>query len=229
MARLFMDHPNAQVVCGKEWGFRDNNPADSVLHPGSIIQKNVFETIQVGIIDQPCTFFKTVAIKNIFPLDVSLRYVMDRQLWWAYLLQHGQDNIIITEDIFTNFRLHEQSKTVTDGDLFENDFDRLKLSLLQQLNAPEILLKQIPAALPVSNTYWKINMSPVTHIMAAFATYYAERHYVKENLKETAALMQWVKKWKGNTMSSKELKLWAASCLMPKSVLMKLKKLKQKL
>lgn len=228
IAKLIMDNPAAQVVCGKEWGFQDTNPEEKILHAGSIIKQNVFETLRIGIIDQPCTFFKTDAVKNIFPLDTSLRYVMDRQLWWGYLLQHGQDKIISTEEVFTNFRLHAQSKTVANGDLFENDFDRLKISLLQQLKAPEILLKQIPAGLAPTNIHWKININPFSHILAAFAAYYAERNYVKENLEEATALMQWVKKWKGNKLNRRELKLWAATCIIPKSVLMNLKKIKQK-
>ncbi len=228
IANLFMDNTRAQVVCGKEWGFQDTKPDEKVLHTGSILKQNVFETIREGIIDQPCTFFKTDAVKNIFPLDTSLRYVMDKQLWWAYLLQHDQHQIITTEEVFTNFRLHAQSKTVVDGDLFENDFDRLKFSLMQQLNAPEILLKQIPTGLAPTNMNWKINISPANYIMAAFATYYAERNYVNENLEDAGPLMQYVKKWKGYKMNSKDLKLWAATCIIPKSVLMNLKRIKQK-
>jgi glycosyltransferase involved in cell wall biosynthesis len=229
IAQLFMNHPTAQVVCGKEWGFQDQQPQNKISHPGSIIKQQVFETIRVGIIDQPCTFFKIEAIKNIFPLNHSLRYVMDRQLWWGYLLQHGQNNIICTQQVFTNFRLHAQSKSVADAEWFEKDFDRLKISLCKQLNAPEILLQQIENDLPELNIQWKINIAPKENILAAFAGYYAQRCYEKENLATTAQLMRWVKKWKGLQLSSSELKLWVATCLVPKPMLMALKKLKHKL
>jgi len=199
------------------------------LHPGSIIQQNVFETIRVGIIDQPCTFFKLSAIKNIFPLDTGFRYVMDRQLWWGYLLQHGQNNIVATPQVLTNFRLHHQSKSVTEGDFFENDFDRLKISLLTQLQAPKVLLNQIGTDLPKANIRWIINIAPTQNILAAFASFYAERCYVKDDLVGTAQLMRWVKKWKGAQMNRTEKKLWLASCFVPKPILMGLKKLKQKL
>src|SRR5665647_1802387 len=58
LSNLFTTHKAVNVVCGKEWAFNDENFTERTLHPGSIIKETVFETIQIGIIDQPCTFFR---------------------------------------------------------------------------------------------------------------------------------------------------------------------------
>lgn len=225
----FKNNQNISVVCGKEWGFQDSDPNDRVLHAGSIVKANVYETILTGIIDQPCTFFLHAAIESFFPLDISLRYVMDRQLWWSYLLKHGQDNILQTEEVFTNFRLHCNSKSVADADLFEAEFDRLKFSLLKQLNAPEILLNQVKAEAKSNNQQWQINIKDKEKLIAAFASFYATRSYVKDDWQSTKQFIALVKKYKGEPLNKREWKYWLGARLLSEKNLQLLKHLKTKL
>ena len=229
LAQLFANNPSVNVVCGREWGFKDDHPSDKILHLGSVIGKNVFETIRIGIIDQPCTFFKRDKIQHAFPLDVSLKYVMDRQMWWSYLLKYGQDNILKTAEIFTWFRLHSQSKSIGEADQFEAEFDRLKLTLFRQLNAPVILENQLHKNLAVLNKSWEISIRPAHIIPAAFAAWYAERYYIKDDLRAVSKLMQLVKKWKGNNMNKKEWKLWLMSTMIPWSLVKTAKQIKSRI
>ena len=229
LAQLFANNPSLNVVGGREWGFKDNHPTDKILHPGSVIDKDVFETIRIGIIDQPCTFFKRDKIQHAFPLDVSLKYVMDRQMWWSYLLKYGQDNILKTAEIFTWFRLHSQSKSIGKADQFEAEFDRLKLTLFRQLNAPVILENQLHKNLAVLNKSWEISIRPAHIIPAAFAAWYAERYYIKDDLRAVSKLMQLVKKWKGNNMNKKEWKLWLMSTMIPWSLVKTAKQIKSRI
>ena len=229
LAKLFSGNPSINVVCGKEWGFNDADAADKILHPGSIIKENVFETIRVGIIDQPCTFFKKEAISSFFPLDISLRYVMDRQLWWSYLLKFGQHNIMVSHDVFTNFRIHPYSKSVDEADLFEGEFDRLKLTLFRQLNVPAIMEQQLAESILPIKMQWKVGIGPTSHIAAAFATFFAERHYVNNDLENVSKLMRLVKKWKKFSLNKKEWKLWITSTIVPGIFLNRLKQIKNSL
>lgn len=208
IAKLFLSKPNVQVVCGKEWGFNNENPSEKVRHAGSIIKENIFETIRVGIIDQPCTFFRRDCVDFIFPLDATLKYIMDRQLWWGYLLKYGQHNIVKTNIVFTNFRLHLLSKSIAEGHQFEAEFDKLKYSLFKQLNVPDILKDQIKSETEIFNSGWEIEIKPNVLITAAFATHYAERHYVIGNYDKAASLIRLVIKWKGIKMNKKEWRLW---------------------
>ena len=229
LAQLFSNNASVNVVCGKEWGFKDDDPSDKILHKGSVIGKNVFETIRIGIIDQPCTFFRSDNIKHAFPLDISLRYVMDRQLWWSYLLKYGQNNILKTAEIFTWFRLHSQSKSIGEADLFEAEFDRLKLTLFRQLNAPAVLENQLHENLALLNKLWEISIRPTAFIPAAFAAWYAERYYVKDDLATVSKLMQLVKKWKGKNTNKREWKLWVMSTIIPGALVKTAKQIKSRI
>ncbi len=226
LAEIFTANPTINIVCGKEWGFNDANPSERILHPGSIVKENVFETILTGIIDQPCTFFRKNVIDDLFPLDNSLHYVMDRQLWWRYLLKYGQQNILQINDVFTNFRLHSQSKTVSEAVSVENEFDRLKLSLFETLQAPEILKSQLAKNDLPLHCNWNIDIQS-NLVLAAFASYYAERNYVKDDLQTTSKLMKYVKEWKQGRMNQKERKLWMAANTLPHSLIIGVKKLKK--
>lgn len=63
-------------------------------------------------IDQPSTFFKLETFKKYFPLSTSLNLVMDAEIWFKYLLDNEEKNIIQIDDVVVNFREHESSKTV---------------------------------------------------------------------------------------------------------------------
>lgn len=223
----FSENAAINVVCGKEWAFSDEDSTVKIFHPGSIIKDNVFETIRVGIIDQPCTFFRKSFIDHAFPLHISLKYVMDRQLWWSYLLKYGQDNILAVDDIFSNFRLHQQSKSIGEAQHFEAEYDKLKLTLFRQLKGPELLEKQLQAGLMPLEYLWQIQIKPVDYILVAFATFFAGRNYVEEDLVTTGKLMKYVKKCKGFNINRLEWKLWIASNLIPGPVVKLIKRLKK--
>jgi len=226
IGKFFNENPSADVVCGKEWSFETDAPEKKTLNPGSVIKENIFETIRIGIIDQPCSFFRSDKIKDFFPLNVSLKYAMDRQLWWLYLLKYGQQNILQINEVLTNFRLHSQSKSVIDGVIFETEYDRLRISLFEELGAPDLLKKELTENIIPVESKWQIDIEPSDFILAAFASFYAERHYVKDDLITTSKLMKYVKKWKKNRMNQKEKKLWLAANAIPHSLTMGLKKLK---
>ena len=226
LAKLFTENPQVNVVCGREWSFNDERPQEKTLNTGSIIKQNVYETIRVGVIDQPCTFFKKKRIESFFPLNESLHYVMDRQLWLSYLFEYGQGYILQTDNIFTWFRLHAQSKSIEQAHHFEAEADLLSQSLFRQLIAPAILKEQLALDSPALKITWNILIPGSIKILAAFAAYYAERNYVKNDLQSTSNLMKHVMKWKGVSMNTKEWKLWTAACLFPAPVTQVLKKLK---
>ena len=227
LAKLFTENPQVNIVCGWEWSFNDERPEEKTLNTGSIIKQNVYETIRLGIIDQPCTFFRKNKIDAFFPLDESLLYMMDRQLWWSYLLTYGQGHLLQTDEIFTWFRLHPQSKSVEQQKDFEAETDLLRLSLFKHLDAPAIFEEQLNLNhRPSPDISWNILVRRSARVLAAFAAHYAERHYVKDDVATTSKLMKHVFRWKGIGMNAKEWKLWIAACLLPPSVTRILKKLK---
>jgi hypothetical protein len=152
---------------------------------------------------------------------------MDKQLWWSYLLKYGQDNIHNTNEIFTWFRIHPKSKSIQDQEYFETETDLLRQSIFRQLRAPIILEEQLsPGYRPSIDLNWSILIKNSNKILATFGTFYAERHYVKNDLDTTSKLMSHVIRWKGLGLNVKEWKLLILSKILPIQITRWLKKIK---
>jgi glycosyltransferase involved in cell wall biosynthesis len=71
------------------------------------------EDIGFAGINQPGTFFKLSVVKALGGVSELLHYSMDLDLWVRFLLKYNTPKIVSSDIITTNFRLHENSKTVT--------------------------------------------------------------------------------------------------------------------
>ena len=65
------------------------------------------------VINQPATFYRMSAVRDIGGVDPALRYVMDMELWWQLLFRRGTDHLRFEPVQLAMFRLHDQSKTVS--------------------------------------------------------------------------------------------------------------------
>lgn len=114
---------SVNVLCAKSRKFGDQT---EFISKGTDVYKgNLAKTIGWARIDQPETFFRTNAWRALNGVNQSLRYLMDRDFWIRYLLKFGLDGIKESEEVIVNFRLHPQSKTVSQSDLFQTDHDAI--------------------------------------------------------------------------------------------------------
>ena len=65
------------------------------------------------VINQPATYYRLDIVKAIGGVDPKLRYVMDVELWWQVLFRHGIGHLRFEPVPIAMFRLHDESKTVT--------------------------------------------------------------------------------------------------------------------
>ena len=227
IAGVFED-PAVKVVAGTELAFEDGNPQKTVFHPGTVLLENWYETLRVGIYTQPCSFMRKKEAEKCFPLNISLRYVMDRELWWKFLLQNGQEGVKKIPEQLSNFRLHPSSKSVGEQDLFWIEFDRLKRSLFTQLGTPEYFYSPLTDHQSNLSVKWPVLQSDRTGILCAFASYYAGRAYVNDDLKATRLFIHFIKKHKGSKLNASELKMWMLSSVLPHSLVHTIKKIRQR-
>ncbi|MCK4664233.1 MAG: glycosyltransferase [Bacteroidales bacterium] len=108
---LFSD-PKINVVCGRSRIFK-NNKTIKYTNGTDVYENNLAKTIGWARIDQPETFFRKSVLDEISPINTSLHYIMDRDIWIKYLLKYGLNNIIKTNETFVNFRYHTNSKTIS--------------------------------------------------------------------------------------------------------------------
>lgn len=221
-------NPSVNVVCGTELAFEDIHPEKTLYHPGTVLMDNWYDTFRVGIYTQPCSFMRKKEAEKCFPLEPSLRYVMDRELWWKYLLRNGQQSVIKINEQFSNFRLHSASKSVGEQDHFETEFDVLKRSIFNQLNAPDFFYKMLNDKPRDISFDWPVQKKDEKEILSAFARYYAKRAYVNDDLQATQLFMSYVKKHSKLKMSGAEKKMWLLSCLIPHSMVASVKKIRKR-
>src|SRR5690554_6795554 len=86
-----------------------------------VYKDNLAKTIGLARIDQPEHWWRKSVIDKIGPLNENLHYTMDRDWWIKYLLCFGVDGIVKDNAILSNFRLHGDSKTVSQNDGFNTE------------------------------------------------------------------------------------------------------------
>lgn len=227
VAKAF-ENPEVKVVAGTEQAFEDSDPAVTYFQPGTVVKDNWFDTLRVGIYTQPCSFMRMKEAQTCFPLCTALRYVMDRELWWKFLLQYGQAGVKKIEDQLTHFRLHTSSKSVAEQPLFDKEFDRLKRGLFTRLSAPDFFFSPLDKESADPGIQWPVQLDHRSGILSAFAAYYGERAYVHDNLELTASFMRFLKKHKPARMNSAEWKMWFLSVALPHTCVHQIKKIRVK-
>jgi glycosyltransferase involved in cell wall biosynthesis len=129
VAEAFRD-PSVTCFCGRS----------NIINQAGLVKKsrgtdvyegNLAKTIGWARIDQPETFFRRSAWDKVGLLNNQLHYTMDKEWWMRYLLVFGLNGIKKSDDILVNFRLHEHSKSVSQGERFNEERDVIYDHLLK--------------------------------------------------------------------------------------------------
>lgn len=129
---------NTNVVCGRSNLFKGQGEIVQESRGTDIYQNNLAKTIGWARIDQPETFFRKSALDQMGLLDARFHYVMDKEWWIRYLLLFGLDNIQKIDQKLVNFRLHEESKTVSQQDLFGVETASMYYNIAKTIDEPTL-------------------------------------------------------------------------------------------
>ncbi|WP_204336814.1 glycosyltransferase family 2 protein [Cryomorpha ignava] len=99
-----------------------------------LYQDNLPKAIAYSRIDQPETFFRKSAIDHIGLLNEDLHYCMDKEWLMRYFLFFGNQRTMSIDSTILNFRYHEDSKSTLHQTKFEQEADRIYLSLATKHN-----------------------------------------------------------------------------------------------
>ncbi|MFY8004691.1 MAG: glycosyltransferase family 2 protein, partial [Chitinophagaceae bacterium] len=163
VAEAFNSRPGVRFVSGYENHIEEGKP--TVLHKGTYLKNTLPETIELCEMAQPSTFVKLADIKKVGGVSNELHYIMDGELWVKLLLQFGQEGFLKLERILVNFRLHAQSKTVSNAvvDNFLLERSSIIYHLQSFLGLPNFVkdfyLNDIFGTKNIKqlHTYWQIN------------------------------------------------------------------------
>ncbi|UOG75944.1 glycosyltransferase [Hymenobacter tibetensis] len=154
------------------------------------IGATVGDTISLNQINQPSTYFKASVIKQL-GIDEQFRYTMDLDLWYRYLLVAGQRKVLLSEGLFSYFRLHDSSKSVAEGEKFHGDVWKVYYNVLYSMQQHEVLLKFASHFIPTFSNFrptrYAIQVSPAE--LRAFVRYVAWEgvHYYNSQWDQAAA------------------------------------------
>ncbi|MCS7086433.1 MAG: glycosyltransferase family 2 protein [Bacteroidia bacterium] len=107
------------VVYGKVQSFDENGPVGVPI--ATDVYPSAAKTLGWARIDQPGIFFPKSAYDAIGPLNAAAHYCMDMEWWMRYVLRFGVENLVFADRTLAMFRLHPQSKTVSQKDRFSRD------------------------------------------------------------------------------------------------------------
>ncbi|MDJ1480395.1 glycosyltransferase family 2 protein [Cytophagaceae bacterium YF14B1] len=130
-------NPETLIVSGQGRVFDDSGSTRHYTKGVDVYSDNLAKTIGWARMDQPETFFRHDVIRHIGLLDTRLHYLMDRDWWIKYLFSYGLNGIVQIPDVLVNFRLHQNSKTVSQNAAFQVEHDSFFYALANQFGFTE--------------------------------------------------------------------------------------------
>ena len=141
IARTFLNF-DVDIVGGRELRFGSEQVE---IHNGTVFFDNLAHTVYQGFNVQPCTFFNLSFVKDSGLINENFHYFMDSELYIRYLLLNGQSKIQKIDHIVSNFRLHNNSKTVKDSQIgnmkFTTEAWSIRYSIAKQLDLDQKVLE----------------------------------------------------------------------------------------
>ncbi len=147
VAEHFAD-PSITCVGGRTRVF---GPNTEFFVEGTFVGKNLQQTMCYTHIEQPATFFRKSAVDKMGMLSKDIHFVMDKEWWLKYIFHFGLDGVKKVEDIYINFRHHDDSKTIAASDKFYIDYATLLHSMAEQ--------KELNGYMKLLGTKHKINVN----------------------------------------------------------------------
>ena len=190
IAQYFED-PAVNVLCA-----RSNILENEIVKQSTgtdIYNDNLAKTIGWARIDQPETFFRLKAYQEVGYLNERLHFTMDREWWMRYLFKFGLLGIKKIDDVVVNFRLHDNSKTMSQKSWFEKEHNELFETLAHQSG----LEKALPIHPNHSNSDasslvdWKQPDVDLTKkVLAYYVLLRADQAYFHSDFTETKKLLK---------------------------------------
>ena len=185
LANYFFNNKNITSVSG--WCNCFNNDTSEITFKNRTnYYKNVETTLIQQKINQPATFYCLKTIKKLSGVNTALHYGMDLELWFRYLAKYGQQNVLLVDDTFAHFRLHDESKTVQLQQKFREEESAIWYNLLANMNTNNHVLNYFKSL--AKNTYknnWDCSNLNVSYLKTLVCEKYFYDFYKSNNIGAT--------------------------------------------
>ncbi len=157
VANAFINNDTAQFVSGYENCVEQNGLL--TLHTGTFLKPSIEETIELCELTQPSTFFKLDAVRKVHGVSEDLHYIFDGEMWVKLLLQYGQNHFVKIESVLVNFRLHADSKTVSNSVVNNFLFERSSIiaDIQKDIKVPEKIINYFIEQVYKTPKFYQLN------------------------------------------------------------------------
>jgi glycosyltransferase involved in cell wall biosynthesis len=129
--------PSVNMVCGTSILFDETGKQEK--GEATVTEtRNLEFHLRFPDINQPGTFFRRKTINEFMPLNNTLHFVMDRELWIKYLQQYGLNSVKTLDQPLVFFRSHADSKSESKEAEFDNEYATILHWLAKQYKLEEI-------------------------------------------------------------------------------------------
>jgi len=164
-ANYFLDNPHVDVVHGSTMLFQGNHH----LIRGANEEHLPEQYLSGMAFPQPSAFIRRSAIQKFYPvLNESLHFGMDYDLF-ACLYLNG--SFLSVPDVFSKYRLHPESKTVTTNEAFARDWQKVFCKIIRSIGGfeeIEVNLEELGMWHQVETTYSVLKSVEKKFLMKSF-------------------------------------------------------------
>ncbi|HQF27347.1 MAG TPA: glycosyltransferase family 2 protein [Bacteroidia bacterium] len=129
IGKAFIENPECTCCVGRIEMF---NQSGVIGTTSSVISPLLEQCIGFGKVNQPSMYFSTKCHKKIGMINSRMNYLMDTEWYLRYLLAYGNNSIVDVDKVFSRFRYHDESKTVSQAEKFRFERDSMYYSLAKQ-------------------------------------------------------------------------------------------------
>jgi glycosyltransferase involved in cell wall biosynthesis len=203
----FNKYPETNVLCGKcRVFYNETNNTSHIYRMG--VKPTVAETILNVEMCQPSSFYNLAIVKKLGGLNETLHFVYDDELWFRFLCKYDMPKLYFTDQQFTQFRLHSNSKSMFDGfDKFNSEIQAIFYEIARQIEAPDFILKAIDKESPMKyyeTGLWNHEKLEKEIFLSYFCNKYQYGFYKDFRYKEAEECVKYLLKFK----ITKDLKFW---------------------
>lgn len=184
------------------------NLRGEVLEVGSArIWPSLEATLGNYSMGQPSVFYRSEIVKELGGLNEELQLCLDMDLWFRFLLKHGQEDIRSTKKILSRFLVHENAKSTAMKTEMRAEKYGVYRALFQE-SLPEVVgdfFAEFPIPTAVQYRISGINQ---TELLSYFAWHLMIDAYKKKDIRICQDYFEVVKN--GSALSRTDLLKWKA-------------------
>jgi glycosyltransferase involved in cell wall biosynthesis len=139
ISEIIEKEQNVLAICGYCRLFSEENDVSIISR--NILSGSVENTLVNPMMNQPSTFYKSEAIKSLGGVNETLHYCMDLELWFRMIAKYGICNVVLTNNLISHFRHHNESKTELFRGKFVSEHNQLIYYLVQELKLPVSIIE----------------------------------------------------------------------------------------